>query len=205
MKHCIFFFAFAFVLTSCSTFRKEINVHRDAYKAEFLVDERSPLDSIGVLDLDFFQPNKSARVEAKFQHTPQAKPFELLTYSGITKTYRQYGVAAFVWEKDSVELALYESIRLKGNPLYSDYLFLPFKDETNGTDTYGGGRYLNMSKTDTEDGMITIDFNLCYNPWCAYSDGYNCPIPPKKNHLSFRVEAGEKNFAGTYRKRDTDH
>ncbi len=55
-----------------------------------------------------------------------------------------------------------------------------------------------MSKADTEDGEITIDFNKCYNPWCAYSDGFNCPIPPKENNLLFSVKAGEKNYKGTF-------
>ncbi len=168
------------------------------------MDERSPLDTVGVEGLAFFQPVKEARIEATFVLTPEAEPFELPTYSGITKTYRKFGVATFLWKSDTTTLALYESIRLMGNPMYKDYLFLPFKDETNSISTYGGGRYLNMSKADTEDGSILIDFNLCYNPWCAYSDGFNCPIPPLENHLPFAVEAGEKSYQGTYKKAE-DH
>ena len=169
------------------------------------MDERSPLDTSGIRGLAFFKPNKAARVEAIFVLTPDAKPFELPTYSGITKTYRKFGEATFLWENDTTSLALYESMRLIGNPIYKDYLFLPFMDETNNLTTYGGGRYLNMSKADTEDGKVIIDFNLCYNPWCAYSDGYNCPIPPMENHLSFSVEAGEKKFEGTFRGSKEDH
>jgi uncharacterized protein (DUF1684 family) len=78
-------------------------------------------------------------------------------------------------------------------------LFLPFQDETNGDDTYGGGRYMDLKITDIRDNRITLDFNKCYNPWCAYSDGYNCPVPPKSNHLPIEVKAGEKMFKGAYK------
>lgn len=54
--------------------------------------------------------------------------------------------------------------------------------------------------TDIIDGIIEIDFNKSYNPWCAYSDGFNCPIPPKDNHLPFEILAGEKEYKGKYKK-----
>ncbi len=76
----------------------------------------------------------------------------------------------------------------------SDYLFLPFKDDTNGETTYGGGRYLNLSISTLEEEGCYVDFNKGYNPWCAYRDGFNCPIPPAANHLQFEVKAGERGF-----------
>ncbi len=201
MNQSLFLFVFVLSLgiSSCMPYTKEIKDHRKEYKAEFMVDPRSPLDSTELDQLTFFQPNKRAKVEAVFVKTPNAEPFELPTYSGITKTYRKWGIATFRWAQDSVSLSLYESMRLRGNPVYEDYLFLPFRDETNSVTTYGGGRYLNMSKADTEDGKVTIDFNLCYNPWCAYSDGYNCPIPPPENTLPFSVEAGERSYQGVHK------
>jgi uncharacterized protein (DUF1684 family) len=150
--------------------------------------------------LDFYPPDKSARIEADFQLTPQAEPFELPTYSGVTRTYRLWGKASFVLNHTPLTVHVFENMTLRGNPLYQDYLFFPFKDETNGMTTYGGGRYLNLSKSDAADGKITIDFNKGYNPWCAYSDGYNCPIPPVENHLPMPIQAGEKNYEGPYKK-----
>ncbi len=176
--------------------KEDIETHRVQYKSDFLTDERSPLKQEDLVNLDFYQPVANAKVKATFTLTPDAEPFDLPTYSGITRSYRKYGVATFTWEKRKVDLSLYQNMTLISNPLYKDYLFLPFKDETNSGTTYGGGRYLNMSKEDTSDGIITIDFNKAYNPWCAYSDGYNCPIPPKENHLSFPVYAGEKAYKG---------
>ncbi len=199
MKQYFFLVMGALFLNSCVSYNKSISNHRDAYKLEFVTDPRAPLDSSEIANLDFFPVNKLLKVDAVFVKTPQAEPFELPTYSGITKTYRKWGVATFVWEQESVTLSLYESMSLRNNPVYADYLFLPFKDETNGVTTYGGGRYLNMSKVEAEDGKLIIDFNLCYNPWCAYSDGYNCPIPPVENTLSFSVEAGERNYKGVHK------
>ena len=70
--------------------------------------------------------------------------------------------------------------------------FLAFADSTSGKDTYGGGRYLNVR----QDGKnsITIDFNLAYNPYCAYNPDFACPLPPKENVLTIAIEAGEKNY-----------
>ena len=59
-------------------------------------------------------------------------------------------------------------------------------------DTYGGGRYMDMDTGDFVDGKVILDFNKAYNPYCAFSDGWNCPIPPPQNHLKLRIEAGEK-------------
>jgi len=65
-----------------------------------------------------------------------------------------------------------------------------FKDATTGKDTYPVGRYLDPVALG--DGRYLLDFNMAYNPACAYSEHYNCPIPPRKNRLSIAVTAGEK-------------
>lgn len=183
----------------CQSVSRQVTDYRHTYKLEFLEDPRSPLQKADLDSLDFFPPDRKALVKARFVLTPDEAPFELPTYSGITRTYRKWGTANFHWAGNEYALSLYENMTLRSNPAYVDYLFLPFRDETNGLSTYGGGRYLNMSKKDTRDGHILIDFNKCYNPWCAYSDGYNCPIPPVENVLPFPVEAGEKNYLGVHK------
>jgi len=194
-----FFIVVAVMMVSCHSFVKETLAHREAYQSEFLTDERSPLHQEDLQWLDFYPPNKKGVVKAKFVLTPESQNFELPTYSGITKTFRKWGEAYFKWGKDSSRLCVYENIKLLSNPEYKDYLFLPFTDETTGNTTYGGGRYIDLSKKDTEDGKITIDFNRCYNPYCAFSDGFNCPIPPAENYLPYPVEAGEKKFKGQHK------
>ena len=70
-------------------------------------------------------------------------------------------------------------------------MFLPFLDETNGKTSYGGGRFIDVLTTDEEtDGTITIDFNKAYNPYCAYSDRYSCPITPRNNFIAIEINAG---------------
>jgi hypothetical protein len=71
-----------------------------------------------------------------------------------------------------------------------DELFVPFRDATNGDETYEAGRYLDLAPQD--DGTYDLDFNLAYAPFCAYSPDYSCPLPPRENWLSVRIAAGER-------------
>ncbi len=178
-------------------FKKEVKEHRKEYKSDFLKEERSPFyNKKGDLKyIRFYRPKKKYQVSGTFTLTPDAKPFEMATYSGMVKPYRKYGVISFELNGQKQELAVYQSMRMLNVPGYKDYLFLPFKDLTNDRSTYGGGRYINLKTGDIKDGKITLDFNKNYNPYCAFSGGYNCPIPPKENHLNIAIKAGEKKFA----------
>jgi hypothetical protein len=77
-------------------------------------------------------------------------------------------------------------------PDADDGLFVPFKDRTTGNESYGGGRYLNV--TDVGDSTVTIDFNNAYNPYCAYNDQYACPLVPAENTLRIAIRAGERRW-----------
>ena len=85
-----------------------------------------------------------------------------------------------------------KNLKLMTNPLYQNYIFIPFTDLTNGKETYGGGRYIETTKPDSD--VLNLDFNYSFNPYCHYTTGYNCPIPPKENFLDLRIEAGEKKY-----------
>lgn len=72
---------------------------------------------------------------------------------------------------------------------FNDYLFLPFRDETNSKETYGGGKYMDLRIPKND--VIILDFNQSYHPFCAYNAyDYNCPIVPEENKLPIRIEAG---------------
>lgn len=175
----------------------EIARHRDHYKLEFVIETRSPLSDEDTSLLDFYKADPSWRVTARFERTPDTQPFDMPAYSGRSAKYQQYGTLFFEKAGKTYSLQVYQNIRLLTSQKYYDYLFLPFKDNTNGDTTYGGGRYLDLRAGDISgDNQLTVDFNKAYNPWCAYSDGYNCPIPPATNHLDLAVTAGEKNFRG---------
>jgi hypothetical protein len=74
--------------------------------------------------------------------------------------------------------------------------FLPFMDATSGDETYGAGRYLEIEPL--PGGKLLVDFNMAYNPYCAYNEYWSCPIPPKENRLSVPIEAGEKQPIGSW-------
>jgi uncharacterized protein (DUF1684 family) len=85
-------------------------------------------------------------------------------------------------------LTAYESLR---GPGPDSLVFIPFHDETNGTSTYGGGRYMDIPKRELDQPGFRLDFNKAYNPWCVFASGYSCPIPPTENHVSWPISAGE--------------
>ena len=85
------------------------------------------------------------------------------------------------------------NIDLSKKPGYANYLFVPITDLTNGEETYGGGRYIDLRGPLGK--VVELDFNKAYNPYCAYGGKYSCPIPPIENHLGLRIEAGVKAFA----------
>lgn len=170
-------------------------MHRMAYKAEFRASPNSPLHSESDLGmLRFYSPDVRYRVETTVQLTPEAEPVEMPTYSGKTQSYVKYAVLSFLLDGKPLTLAIFRNLSLTRLPQYRDYLFLPFKDATTGKETYGGGRYLDLRLGEVRDGKLMLDFNKAYNPYCAYADGYSCPIPPKDNDLAVAIEAGEKKW-----------
>ena len=175
-------------------FESELMQHREAYKNEFLTTANSPLKAADLPYLRFYAPDSAYKLRATFVATRGSEPFAMLTYSGQRKQYISYGELSFELEGTLCTLHVYQSLDLQRIPAYRDYLFVPFKDLTNGDQTYGGGRYLDFRMSDIQGDSCVLDFNKAYNPYCAYSEGYNCPIPPRENHLPLRIEAGEMNF-----------
>ncbi len=176
--------------------RKEIKNYRQTQKEELLTEEHSPFykKEEDIKHMSFYRPKKKYSVECDFQRTPKAESFDMATYSGKTKKFVKYGVLSFNLNGEDLQLAVYQNLMLQKMEKYKDYLFIPFKDLTNGEATYGGGRYFDIKIGDIKNDKLILDFNKCYNPYCAYSDGYNCPIPPSENHLNVAVKAGVKKF-----------
>ncbi len=173
----------------------EIDSFRQAYKKDFLTDEHSPLKAADTGFLRFYNPDNSFRVMADFIETPGTKPFDIATHSGRKKPYRQYGTVTFKLDGKEYKLAIYQGLDLIKKKELKDYLFIPFNDLTNYETTYAGGRYLDLHTSDIKSGKVVVDFNKAYNPYCAFAEGYSCPIPPDENRLQARIEAGEKMFA----------
>lgn len=185
-----------FFLASCEPaedpkYREKIAAHRMALNEQFFNPEETPLDSASFYTwkgLKFFPIKESCKVKGSLTLLNNETVFALPHSHNKSKPYKQYAKVSFTLLGKDYELLILEQQNKK--PGYENYLILPFTDETNGQETYGGGRYLDLEKsTQTE---IELDFNLAYNPYCAYNQAYTCPIPPKENHLPIKVEAGVK-------------
>lgn len=173
---------------------EETEDFRNNYIAEHLAEKRSPIKYRNVKDLDFYTPRKKFQVVADVKRVQDDIGFDMLTHSGKKKHYYKYAILTFNLNRSTHTLLLYQSGRLREQEEYKDYLFLPFTDATNYKSTFGGGRYIDFVIDDIEDDKLVIDFNKCYNPYCAYAGGFSCPIPPKENRLDIAIKAGEKLF-----------
>lgn len=150
----------------------------------------SPKDLKQFESLDFFPFNPDFRVIAKFIRTPDEQPFEMPTTTSRKPAYSKFGEVHFTLNQKSLKLNVYRNEKLAKKEGYENYLFLPYTDASNGTETYGGGRYIDLSIP--RSSQMVIDFNKSYNPYCAYRDNYSCPIPPAENDLNLAILAGEK-------------
>ena len=138
--------------------------------------------------LKYFPPDDGYRVNPKLERFDTPKPIMIATSTGTRQAYLRYGSFTFEIKGRSLKLTVYKSAE---DP-YARSLFIPFSDETSGRVTYAAGRYLDLEEQGGDD--YVLDFNMAYNPYCAYSEEYTCPIPPAENNLSVRILAGEKNY-----------
>lgn len=139
--------------------------------------------------ISFFPIDLNYVVKAQFTPSESQKTIAFPTSANKIKYYKEYGKLNFELNQQKHSLSIYASDPpIEG---YENHLFLPFMDDTNGETTYGGGRYLDFETTDITNNELIVDFNKAYNPYCAYSNYYNCPIPPNNNYLSTEIKAGE--------------
>lgn len=171
----------------------EVYAFRNNLNYEFRDTVHSPLGPTDAKSFSghiFYPIDLNFRIKAKFVRTADAAPFVMRASGPRQAQYVQYGKAKFTLAGKSYELPVYQNLALMSDERFSDYLFLPFTDLTNGNETYGGGRYIDLRIPKGK--YIIIDFNQAYNPYCAYSDRYSCPIPPRENHLDTEIRAGVK-------------
>jgi len=169
-------------------FQKEINSeYKDATTSPLKEKDRKVFKG-----LDFFKFDSTFVVKASFKRTPKEEVFKMKTTTSRLPEYVKYGELTFQLKGKTHTLNIYQNQGLIKKAEYKDYLFLPFLDNTNGEDSYGGGRYIDMRIP--EGDTMEIDFNKAYNPYCAYNENYSCPIVPRENYLDLEVKAGVKAF-----------
>ncbi|MBI5301954.1 MAG: DUF1684 domain-containing protein [Chloroflexi bacterium] len=167
----------------------EITEFRKAKDAFFKSSPQSPLTLAQKKEfsgLEYFPENPALRFELPLERYANPARVQMQTSTGTVQDYLKIGQVRFRAGEQEATLQVYET---EDNP--GSY-FVPFVDATAPGESYGAGRYLEPEEHYHNE--LVVDFNFCYNPYCAYNASWSCPFPPPENRLSVRIEAGEKKF-----------
>jgi uncharacterized protein len=162
-------------------------LHKDEYFADGENSPLEPEDIAGFSGLAYFDENTDLVFSLELDRGGPGvnEVVELDTSDGLVVEFTRAGEVRFAVNGQGVKLTVFKD-RDRGR------FFLPFADATSGTSTYSEGRYLDPQID--ANGKLTVDFNFAYNPYCAYSEGWSCPLPPEENRLTISIEAGEKHY-----------
>ena len=138
------------------------------------------------LPLAYFPIDPDYDVPASLKPIDDPTVVEMPTSTGAQRQMRRVGTLEFSLKGQPLKLTAFVEV---GAPNL-DKLFVPFSDLTSTTETYAGGRYIDLDRTKT--GIYEIDFNRAYTPYCYYNPTYECPYPPSENRLKIPIRAGEK-------------
>jgi uncharacterized protein len=159
-------------------------------KDSFFASAQSPLPK-QVRDqfkgLPYYPQEPALCFDLELERDPTKELTLMSTSSGSERVYERLGWVTFAVGEQIERLALYAP----EGELRGEQAFVPFKDSTSGAQTYGAGRYLEAT---LNGDIVRLDFNLAYNPYCAYSEGWSCPLPPRENWLGVPIEAGERDW-----------
>lgn len=184
--------ALAFLALACSepaTYSEEIAAHRAAIDAfmrgsgesPIPVDKRSAFQA-----LPYYPIDEQYRVPAGLTVADSDQIIELSLSTGQKRQMRRIGALAFTLKGEAFRLTAFADL----NDTRLRRLFVPFGDLTSGTETYQGGRYLDLDRN--ASGVYDLDFNRAYHPYCVFDSRYECPVPPRENRLKVPIRAGEK-------------
>jgi len=156
----------------------------------FRTSQESPLahsPGMAFHGLKYFDPDPAFRYVEGLQRYPQPGSIVLGTSKGSRQLFNRVGHFDLNVKGDSVRIHVYQSAE-RDDPR----LFIPFRDATSGNESYGAARYLDLEVE--HDDRYAVDFNYAYNPYCAYSDDFVCPLPPQENWLKVPIRAGERKY-----------
>ena len=172
-------------------YRQTISRKREETDSFMRTSEASPFkDSLlqSYDGLNYYDPDLTYRVQAVINKIEVKDPLIIPTSDGKKQRYQKFAYAEFKLQGERHRLLLLKPIGFG----QKDVIFTAFSDATSGETTYGGGRYIDLKFKNAR--QITIDFNLAYNPFCAYNPTFSCPLPPKENILPIAIKAGEKDY-----------
>ena len=163
-------------------FHSEALDSRESYKNNMLKMEQSPIAEISNFnDFRYFDPKEKWKMFVDFESSPSEQTFPMVMTDQSISPIKMAGYAIFTIEGKEYRLMLFDE---------GEHYLLPFTDGTNGKETYGGGRYINVEKT--SNNKLMIDFNEAHNFYCVYNENFVCPVPPSENDVKARIDAGEK-------------
>jgi len=169
------------------TWKRALLRFRERKDISFRTDHDSPFSREDFGGLKYFEPNPEFRLETELHRNPAPGSAMMTTSKGTRQLFNNIGYFELSIEGRSVRLNAYQSAE-RDDPS----IFIPFRDATSGKESYGAARYLDLEVE--HDDKYAVDFNYAYNPYCAYSDAYVCPLPPTENWLSVAIRAGEKKY-----------
>ena len=167
---------------------KEMRKEKDMF---FKNNARSPIpqeEKENFEGLNYFPIDLDYLYKLRLLEYEKNEIIEVNDNKGSKQEFIRWGYFDFTVNGKEVTLNAYKSDPEEAR------LWVPFKDATNGEETYGAGRYIDLHAQNKIEEKWILDFNQAYNPFCAYSEDYVCPLIPSKNWLEVRIEAGEKKY-----------
>jgi len=197
----MFLLFFSLILVSCgknyTSEEKEYFVEIEELRQEnddfMKSDPNSPFNFKGKVHfepLKYYEPDPDFVFKSKFFEYDKKDTIIIFGTKGEERNVVRYGFVKLNYKSDEFKVNVYEGVSKAGEKYFSIW----FTDKTTGEETYGVGRYIDFELNPDKDFIYTIDFNLAYNPYCAYSPDYSCAIPTKEDYIDLAIETGEKNF-----------
>ena len=206
MKNLFIVLSFVISFSQCTSkksndYQAHIKLFQYQLNTQYANSETSPLTQEDLKDfksLAFFKIDETYKVTAVLERTPNTHIFKMQTTTKRLPLYRKYAEAHFTLHGKKLSLSIYQNQKLMETAEYKYHLFLPFNDATNGSSSYGGGRFIDLEIPEEGAKTIEIDFNKAYNPYCTYNPKYSCPIPPAGNNLNIAIPVGVKAYSKKY-------
>lgn len=159
----------------------------------FQNEQNSPFNFKGKVEfhpLNYFDVDPEFFLSSKLNEYDTKDTIAIFGTKGEERSSVRYGYLKLNYKETEFDLNVYETIYQDTIKYYSIW----FTDETTNDESYGVGRYINIDRNENPDHIYKIDFNMAYNPYCAYTSTYSCAIPTKEDHIAVAIKAGEKKF-----------
>ncbi len=172
-------------LSGSESYADTVKKQRDNFLKNLMSEDDSPIASLKDFSgIKYFEADKNFIIDADFKSESAGQGMILMTDSTQTEI-KKAGTATFSFNGKTSTVNVFDE---------GEHFLFPFRDLTSGKETYGGGRFINISKENLKGDKLEIDFNNAHNFYCAYNESYICPIPPKENFIDAEIRAGEKKY-----------